>query len=71
MSGDARSKSGYAGDLQVLCGLGGIGDTVLQGIKDVRETGATAVKASWGMWERNALRTAVNSIYGPWNTVLN
>lgn len=55
----------------MLCGLGGIGDTVLQGIKDVRETWATAVKASWGMWERNALRTAVNSIYGPWNTVLN
>ena len=33
MCEDARSKLGYAEDLQVLCGLGGIRDTVLQGYK--------------------------------------
>lgn len=30
---DARSESGYAEDLQVVCELGGIRNTVLQGCK--------------------------------------
>lgn len=42
-----------------------------RGIKDVWETRAIAVKALWGMWETNALRTVINSICGPWNAVLN
>lgn len=64
MCEDTRSESGYAEDLQALCGLGGIRDTVLQRSKGCARNLGYCSEGIWGMWERNALRAAINSIYG-------
>lgn len=62
-------------DMQRICkwcvNLEVSGILCYRGVKGVRETWAILVKASWEMWETNVLRTAINSVYGPWNTVLN